>query len=425
MKLTLLNTQTHEPILILSQDDAGMQVVGGNSQNVQRLGLDRFNNLKEIADYINSDGGGTLQAIMDEKAGNPEPENADQQSRISGPLKVIKDLLARVEQRKKVQDMKDPNPPGTSSQTPEQTEAPRPSDMEVVEEKPTMVYVSYDGDSIGNAVARAEEKDDEAELAQMSQKIQAGQDLASNWCLSVGGVVIEQGGDEGLLKVPSTAVHKIEELRAAYYGAVGATLTVGVGAKISQSTKARMLGKLRGKNQVCQYDEGTEEELNLKLKDQDKTEANKIRTAMNGGGDFESAAQSAPSQQQNQAMQALTDESQRLGLYDEPKQQSDASPSEAPQQEQAPQRTPKWAAPQQAEAPTEAEPEAPQEPAQPLPFSKELFSEIAKSNDRPAKSSIRNPYNDPELEEMDHSDADDPEFSKALHYVARYGSGKE
>ena len=419
MKLSILNVQTHEPILILSQDDAGMQVIGGNAQNVQRLGLDRFNNLKEIADYINSDGGETLQAVLDEKAGDPEPKNASQEDRLSGPLKVIKDLLARVEQRKKVQGMKDPNPPAASSPNPDQNQAPRPSDMELVDEKPSMLYVSYDGDNIGNAVARAEEKDDEEELAQMSRRIEAGQKLASDWCLSVQGTIIEQGGDEGLLKVPSTAMHRVEELRSSYYNTVGATLTVGIGAKISQSTKARMLGKLRGKNQVCQYDEGTEEELNLKLKDQDKTEANKIRTAMNGGGDFKGAAQSAPSEQQAQPSQ--------------PEEESKEAPAQAPELEpglgQVPQRTPKWAPPQvpapSPEPPPEMQEAAPEQPAQPLPFSKDLFDEIAKSKTKPAKSSIRNPYNDPELEQMDHSDADDPEFSRALHYVARYGSGKE
>jgi hypothetical protein len=421
MKLTILNSTTQEPILTLSQDDTGMQVIQGNAQNVQRLGLDRFNNLKEIADYINSDGGGTLQAVLDEKAGDPEPQNATQEDRVSGPLKVIKDLLARVEQRKKVQGMKDPNPPASSSPSPDQDQAPRPSDMEVVDEKPTMLYVSYDGDNIGNAVARAEEKDDEEELAQMSRRIEAGQKLASDWCLSVQGTIIEQGGDEGLLKVPSTAIHRVEELRATYYSIVGATLTVGIGAKISQSTKARMLGKLRGKNQVCQFDESTEEELNIKLKDQDKTEANKIRTAMRGGGDFEGAAQSAPSQQQAQQPQAP--EAEQAQAEAEPQ-----APELEPDLGQVPQRAPKWAAP--APAPVEPSPEmAAQEPApapaQPLPFSQELFNELAKSSDKKSGSSIRNPYNDPELEDIDHSDADDPEFSKALHYVARYGSRKK
>lgn len=418
MQLTILNAKTHEPILVLTQDDTGIKAIGGNSQNIQRLGLDRFNNLKEISDYINADGGQNLQAIMDEKSINQDDQNASQKERMEGPLQVIKDLLSRVEQRKKVQEMKDPSPPvsGQMDQGQPQTQLPQPSDMQVVEEKPTMVYVSYDGDNIGNAVARAEEKDDEQELAQMSQRIQAGQKIASDWCLSSNGSIIEQGGDEGLLKVPSTAIHRVEELRAAYQGAVGATLTVGIGSKISESTKARMLGKLRGKNQVCQFDEETQSELDLRLKDQDKTEANKIRTAMRGGGDFEGAAQSAPSAQAQEPEQA------------QPEEQPQAQEQPAPAQ--TPQRAPKWAPPQAMDqAPQEqAEQPEPQEepkPSQPLPFSKQLFDEIAKGRGGPAaKSSIRNPYNDPELEEMDHSDSDDPEFSKALHYVARYGSGK-
>lgn len=149
---------------------------------------------------------------------------------------------------------------------------------EAIMEQPKEIYVSLDGDNIGNAVARAEEKDDERTLSEISSRINAGQEVLKQWALGHGGKLIEAGGDEGLVKVPSHAKDRIEELRQQYRRVVGATATVGVGAKISESTKARMLGKLRGKNQIVFWEPQLQKELDIRGKEEGG-EAKKIKTA--------------------------------------------------------------------------------------------------------------------------------------------------
>jgi 8-oxo-dGTP pyrophosphatase MutT (NUDIX family) len=114
----------------------------------------------------------------------------------------------------------------------------------------TMKYVSMDGDNIGNRVAQAEAENDEQRLMEMSHKIEAGQSVFRTWIQTVGGAVIESGGDEGVAKVPEAALDKVEAFRNQYMSVSGATVTVGIGSTISECTRARELGKLKGKNRV-------------------------------------------------------------------------------------------------------------------------------------------------------------------------------
>jgi hypothetical protein len=140
------------------------------------------------------------------------------------------------------------------------------------------IYISFDGDNIGNAVARAESKDDERTLAQVSQKIQSGQDLFVAFLTQHQGRLVQAGGDEGLGVCNSNCLVDLEGFRRRYKEVVGATVTVGVGRKISEATKARMLGKLRGKNQVCHFDDSTEAEIKIRS-EQDDSEAKKLGQA--------------------------------------------------------------------------------------------------------------------------------------------------
>ena len=137
-----------------------------------------------------------------------------------------------------------------------------------------MIYVSMDGDNIGNRVAQAEAEDDEVKLKEMSDKINAGQMVFLTWVGSHGGVVIESGGDEGVAKIPESAVSSIEFFRKQYEAVSGATVTVGVGRSISECTKARELGKLKGKNRIENF--GPESEAELKTLLVPQNEAQKI-----------------------------------------------------------------------------------------------------------------------------------------------------
>jgi hypothetical protein len=198
-----------------------------------------------------------------------------EQNQFQLAVNQLRELLARAEAR-------------TESEQKAAAESERAAlaqqNAEVVMPQGELIFVSLDGDSIGNRVAQAEERDDEVALADISAKINAGQDILRQWAINFGGKVIEAGGDEGLVKVPSTASAHIEELRLQYFQTVGATATVGVGSSISQSTRARELGKLRGKNQTVYYFEGLEDELQARLEEEGpQDERTKMQAAGLGG----------------------------------------------------------------------------------------------------------------------------------------------
>lgn len=186
------------------------------------------------------------------------------------PVQILRSLLERVQARR------------AASVHPEDQQAEDQAHAAggqlVPDYKGRDIYISFDGDNIGNAVARAESKDDEDALMDISQRIQRGQDLFVDFLVHHQGRLVEAGGDEGLGRCSSNCLADVEEFRQRYKDLVGATVTVGVGEKISQATKARMLGKLRGKDQVCYYDESTESELEIRTQ-QGGHEAEKLGQA--------------------------------------------------------------------------------------------------------------------------------------------------
>lgn len=139
--------------------------------------------------------------------------------------------------------------------------------------EPVRVIISWDGDHIGRVVGRATLEDDVEEVRRVDQAINRGNECFKGWCLAAGGSIIEIGGDEGRVEVPIDALKDLPEVRHAYFTAVDATVTVGIGKKLSESAKALMAGKLRGGDKVVFYDEDVEAEVAAV---KDKSEADKI-----------------------------------------------------------------------------------------------------------------------------------------------------
>jgi hypothetical protein len=125
-----------------------------------------------------------------------------------------------------------------------------------------MCYIAGDGDSIGQQVGQSVLADDVEALHQVSQKINEGQNMVMDWAEQNGGRVISAGGDEFVLEMPQGCDPRaLEELRQNYQQIVGATLTLGAGNSMSEAGKALIAGKLRGKDQVVQFDPSIEDEL--------------------------------------------------------------------------------------------------------------------------------------------------------------------
>jgi len=116
-----------------------------------------------------------------------------------------------------------------------------------------MTFISGDGDGIGKTVGRALLHDDAVEVTKMSQRIAQGNDLFTKWALEKFGNVISAGGDEFCLQVPSDVLGELPDLARQYQEITGATLSVGVGQKISESAKALLYAKINGKNQIVFY----------------------------------------------------------------------------------------------------------------------------------------------------------------------------
>jgi len=137
------------------------------------------------------------------------------------------------------------------------------------------VYVCWDGDKIGRRVGRAVLRDDVGEVRQVDQAINAGNELWRSLALSVGGSVIEIGGDEGRIVIDASHLGKIPGIAENYSETVGATVSVGVGKKLSESAMALVIAKLRGGDQIVIWDQSMQAEYD-EVANAPKSEREKI-----------------------------------------------------------------------------------------------------------------------------------------------------
>lgn len=147
-----------------------------------------------------------------------------------------------------------------------------------------MIFVAADGDSIGSKVARASLADDVETLHSVSAHIEAGNEVIKEFVVSRGGQVISGGGDEVTFRLPLKNVDELESLRTDYSYVVGATLSLGVGEKLSQASKALDVAKITGKNKTLQYSSDVEQQWQqisqqINSGDPAQQEANKIGEA--------------------------------------------------------------------------------------------------------------------------------------------------
>lgn len=138
-----------------------------------------------------------------------------------------------------------------------------------------MVYISYDGDTIGQMVGRARLADDVEKVRRVNQRIEQGNEIWRSWALRVGGSVIEIGGDEGALEIPADHLGELEDIRHQYGEKVGATVSVGIGLKLSDASKALLAAKLQGKDRVVFYTKDCEDIIQ-RAHQEENTEAEKL-----------------------------------------------------------------------------------------------------------------------------------------------------
>lgn len=135
------------------------------------------------------------------------------------------------------------------------------------------VFVSFDGDHIGRMVGRASLADKPEEVSKIAQAIDRGNQIWRSWAESHGGQVINIGGDEGRLSVEADHLAELPKIRDQYAEAVGSTVSVGVGMKLSEADKSLMAAKLQGGDRIQLFTE----EVNEVLEElQEKPEGEKL-----------------------------------------------------------------------------------------------------------------------------------------------------
>lgn len=137
------------------------------------------------------------------------------------------------------------------------------------------LFITFDGDRIGNRVGRARLDDNVDEVRRLDQLITMGNKIFTDWAVNVGGSVVEAAGDEGLVQVPASKIGDLDKLREQYAKLVGATMSVGIGIKISESSKALLVAKLRGRDRIVFYTPELDEEI-AKAKESDQKDQAKI-----------------------------------------------------------------------------------------------------------------------------------------------------
>lgn len=141
------------------------------------------------------------------------------------------------------------------------------------------VFVSFDGDGIGQQVGRASLANAVDDIRRISQDIDRGNELWRSWALSTGGSIVSIGGDEGRLEIPADHLDDLPDLRIRYGETVGATVSVGVGMDVSEADRALLYAKINGKDRIVLFDDIVAEaiaDLEERERKNPKSEVDKI-----------------------------------------------------------------------------------------------------------------------------------------------------
>lgn len=120
------------------------------------------------------------------------------------------------------------------------------------------LFFAFDGDDVGKRHAQAILSDNVGDISNVSGGITHANETIRDYVESNGGRMISFGGDEGIFEAPSDFVSRLEQLRQDYQSMVGATLSIGYGAKPSEAAKALIEAKETGKDKIIGYSENTE-----------------------------------------------------------------------------------------------------------------------------------------------------------------------
>jgi len=119
--------------------------------------------------------------------------------------------------------------------------------------KKLMTYVAVDTDNVGESIGNAVLSNDVNSLSSISENINSGVKVFSQWAEYNGGEVISSGSDEAIFQVPQSSIKDLEELKDTYTKQTGFTISIGIGENVSDAAKALIYAKMNGKDQIMDY----------------------------------------------------------------------------------------------------------------------------------------------------------------------------
>lgn len=112
------------------------------------------------------------------------------------------------------------------------------------------VIIAYNGDQLANEAQMASANDNIDDLARLNQRIQQANGILRAWVESHGGQAIAQTGNGGRLKISASHLHELESILDQYRKEARTSVSVGVGAKLSDAEKALEYSVLRGGDSI-------------------------------------------------------------------------------------------------------------------------------------------------------------------------------
>jgi hypothetical protein len=125
----------------------------------------------------------------------------------------------------------------------------------------TFVYIAYKADRPPKEVEYASAADDFERMARFAQAQETGNEGWKSWALANAGEVIIMNGDEGRIRIPAEKLTELPHLRSQYAETVGAPISIGIGAKMSEADKALQAAQKAGGDRIRLYDQSVEEDL--------------------------------------------------------------------------------------------------------------------------------------------------------------------
>lgn len=123
------------------------------------------------------------------------------------------------------------------------------------------VYISGKADHQGREMARATSANEPERLRQLSEVLDSGLDIWRGWAKTQSGEMLTSHGDEFRLRIPAEALKELPQIKAQYADAIKATVSLGVGAKLTESDRALQVAQKQGGDKIKLYDPSVEEAL--------------------------------------------------------------------------------------------------------------------------------------------------------------------